>query len=131
MFNRDYDYFEAVDADVLEHISENYSTEELKQYFRDNELDNLRAKIYDDCFIDDSVTGNASGSYWCNSWKAEQCLAGNLSLLCDAIEEFGGEASDYRRAIESPETADCFIRLHILSESVSRVFDYVMDEIAQ
>ena len=46
MFNRDYDYFEAVDADVLEHINENYSTEELKQYFRDNELNDGAEMVY-------------------------------------------------------------------------------------
>ena len=54
---------------------------------------------------------------------------GNEDLLIEAIEEFVDNPDDYRRAIESPETADCFIRLYVLSESVSRVFDYVMDEI--
>lgn len=72
-----YNYKKNIKADILDYIKENDC--------KDMSYDEL----YDLLFIDDSVTGNASGSYTFNTWQAKDNLRGNLSLLADALTEFG------------------------------------------
>lgn len=52
-------------------------------------------EIRDIALMDDSITGNASGSYFCNAWKAEQALYESEILFDDEflnrLEEYGVE----------------------------------------
>lgn len=94
--------------------------------------------LYDDMFVSDSVTGNASGSYTFNRWEAEECLCHNLDLLASALEEFyAGELPPYR--LFDPEWCDVTIRCYLLgpcldavlrkyecADDVSDMFDFVM-----
>ena len=105
-----YDYHQAVKADVLTYINENYTTEELNELL--NDKDEFYEKLHDDLWVCDSVTGNASGSYTFNTWKAEENLCHNLNLLKDALEEF---CDDYANAFEKgAEYCDVTIRCYIL-----------------
>ena len=52
-----YNYKENVKNDIIGHIKENY-----KGLYEVNE-----DGLYDNLWIDDAVTGNASGSYYCNA----------------------------------------------------------------
>ena len=72
-----YNYYEAVKSDALEYIKEN------------DLQDKTQEELYDELFLADSVTGNASGSYYCNKYKAEEALAHNTDLLIEALNEFG------------------------------------------
>ena len=54
----DYNYFEEIKEDVKEYLK---GTSE-----RDFQT------LYDEMFINDSITGNASGSYTFNTWQAEE-----------------------------------------------------------
>ena len=67
-----YNYFEAVKADVREWINSNVDMEDWK----DNR-EGLEEYLNDSLWIEDSVTGNASGSYTFNTWKAEENLSHN------------------------------------------------------
>lgn len=58
------EYKEEVKADAIEAIKENL-----------NYVDSWE-EMYDDLLMDDSVTGNGSGSYYFNSYKAEQAVSG-------------------------------------------------------
>lgn len=59
-----YNYLEAVKEDV-----KNYIDNEIN--FTDfDSLEELKEKLNDELWIEDSVTGNASGSYYCNAYKA-------------------------------------------------------------
>lgn len=58
-----YDYLEAVKDDVREYIKDHDLLEEGWQDSRDE----LEEKLNDDLWAEDSVTGNASGSYTFNS----------------------------------------------------------------
>lgn len=111
-----YDYRQAVMDDIRAFINEhsiqvtNINREDVESF------------LYDTLYIDDSVTGNASGSYTFNTWKAEEYLCHNLDLLADACY-MSGDPATYRDCLESAETADVIIRCHVLSECLSSVLD--------
>jgi hypothetical protein len=115
-------YFNEMYDDVLEYIEENI---ELADYTEGGELDReaLEEKLNDDCFVADSVTGNASGSYYCNAYKAQEAVSNNIDILVAALEEFGDDPDSYKQALKSPEFADVTIRCYLLSEVVARVLD--------
>ena len=97
-----YNYYEAVKNDALEYIKEN------------NLQDKSQDKLYDELFLADSVTGNASGSYYCNTYKAEEALTHNLDLLKEALNEFGGNFND---ALErGAEYCDVTTRCYVLGQ---------------
>ena len=110
-----YNYLEEMTEDV-----KNYITEEVN-FSEYSDREDLEEKLYDALWVEDSVTGNASGSYWFNSWKAEEALVHNLDLLGEALDEFGCE--DARRYLDSPETADVTIRCYLLGQAISAALD--------
>ena len=115
-----YNYYEAVKEDVLQYIRENIN-------FADySDIDELSEKLFDDCWIDDGVTGNASGSYYCNSWKAEEALAHNWDLLAEALREFGGDCTNILDA--GAEAMDVTIRCYVLSSCIDDALDEIEEE---
>ena len=71
-------------------------------------------------WCDDSITGNASGSYFFNRREAEEALFGNLDLLAEACEEFG---SDMDVLKSGAEACDVTIRCYLLSEVLAEVLE--------
>lgn len=106
-----YDYKEAVAASVYDYIMENINLDE----YAGNRVD-LEAKLRDDCWEEDSVTGAGSSSYTCNPEEAYKNLEGNFDLLDEAKTQLGGDMS-------SPETADVLIRCYVLDEAISMALD--------
>lgn len=114
-----YDYFEHVKSDVLDYLDENYSTEELRENLGDR--DAFYEKLHDDLWVEDSVTGNASGSYTFSTWQAEENLCHNWDLLQDALEEF---CDDYAHAInKGAEYCDVTIRCYLLGSVLYVLLD--------
>ena len=122
-----YDYLEAVTADVLEAIRENYTENEIRANITEDR-DEFEQTLNDDLWIDDSVTGNASGSYYCNAWKAEEAIAHNWDLLADALEEFGGDCNILR---QGPEACDVTIRCYLLGQAIAAALDRLDEEIPE
>lgn len=119
----EYNYIESVKDDVVEYIKESDGL--LEQFAGDR--DGLIEKLNDDCFIADSVTGNASGSYYCNAWKAEEAVCHNTELLAEACEEFGVEnAAKY---LSDPEGADVTIRCYVLPQVMEEAVEQVEQEL--
>ena len=110
-----YDYRERVLKDVRDYISNNYSREELKELADD--LDELEDKLDYEMWTADSVTGNGSGSYTCNSWQAEENLCHNLELLQKVGFVFG------ELDLASPESCDMAIRCYYLRECINDVLN--------
>lgn len=111
-----YDYFQAVKDDVRDYISDNINLDEWR-----GDCEGLEEQLNDDLWVDDSVTGNGSGSYYCNAWKAEEALCHNLDLLGEALSDFG---NDYGSALEKgAEWCDVTIRCYLLSSAISEVLD--------
>lgn len=99
-----YDYRAAVKSDLIDFCTFHRIPRKKSNFDR----------IYDDAFVSDAVTGNASGSYWCNRFRAERCLMGNWDLLKDALSEFCAEIGD-------PEYNDVTIRCYLLGECLSEI----------
>ena len=112
-----YNYLEAMTADVLDYIEENI---DLTSF---TDADELEAHLNNELWTVDSVTGNASGSYYCNAYKAEEAIAHNTDLLIEAIEEFGDDAESYKKAIQSPEYADVTIRCYLLGQAIAEAIE--------
>lgn len=107
-----YDYLSAVESDVREYIENNVN-------FHDySDLDEMKEDLNEKLFVEDSVTGNASGSYTFNTWKAEEYLCHNLDLLAEANEEFGG-SSDI--LYDGAEMCDVTIRCYLLGQAIENV----------
>ena len=115
-----YDYREAIKNDIMNYIDDNID-------FRDFEdLDELAEQLNDDLFINDSVTGNASGSYTFNTYEAEENISHNLDLLGEALEEFGCGA-DYL-INHGAEACDVTIRCYLLSECIADVIEEIEED---
>ena len=107
-----YDYLSAVESDVREYIENNVD-------FHDySDLDEMKEDLNEKLFVEDSVTGNASGSYTFNTWKAEEYLCHNLDLLAEANDEFGG-SSDILS--DGAEACDVTIRCYLLGQAIENV----------
>lgn len=111
-----YDYREAMTEDVKEWIKENI---DLTEWTEDRE--GLEQQLNDDLWTEDSITGNASGSYYCNSYKAEESIAHNWNLLNEALDEFG--QNDINVIKKGAEWADVTIRCYLLWSVISEVLD--------
>ena len=114
-----YNYFEAVKNAVLDYINEN----EIK--VTTSNKDELAEQLHDDLWADDSVTGNGSGSYFFNTWKAEEALCHNLDLLGEACEEFGSTADLLK---DGAEACDVTIRCYLLPQAISEALDELEED---
>lgn len=110
-----YDYKAVVMEDVETYYNENADK------YNGMDADTLREELYDDCFIADGVTGNASGSYTFNTWQAEENICHNLDLLGEALQEFGSDASYITD--KGAEACDVTIRCYLLAECVAEFVD--------
>ena len=105
--------------------------QDIKEYIRENEsefegldIDELRDKLYDDLWTVDSVTGNASGSYTFNSFRAEEYIKDNLDLLGEAYEELSTPEDLGRELIDQNyENMDVTIRCYLLYQVIDEVLE--------
>lgn len=81
MFN----YNEAVKADVMEYITENYTAEELKEKLEDKE--SFSEELNDTLWIEDCVTGNGSGSYTFSRAAAKDYVTEDPDTVLEAVRE--------------------------------------------
>ena len=123
-----YDYEEAVRSDIKDYILENYDRNDLADF---DDEDDFKDCLIDIIFAEDSITGNASGSYYCNSYKAQEALNGNMDLLRDACEEMNlsNEEVGERFLDGDFEYFDCIVRCYI-SISTNVIGD-VVDELLE
>lgn len=110
-----YNYMENMVKDVLVAIKDNY---DMNNY---DDRDELEQVLYDDLWVDDGVTGNASGSYYCNAWKAGEAVCHNWDLLQEAMEAFGCE--DINPIEKGAEWCDVTIRCYLLGQAIAEALD--------
>lgn len=115
-----YDYLEVVTNDAKQAILENLEN----WNFSDRE--ELEEIANDNLWTDDSVTGNASGSYTCNAWEAEENLCHNMDELEEACNEFGQDMGE--AVMQGAEYCDVTIRCYLLSQAISAAIDELEEE---
>lgn len=109
-YNHDYDYSTAIRDDIRQYIED--KIERADWIDQPHELeDHLNNTLW----IEDSITGNASGSYWFSRYRAECALAHNWDLLRECLAELGADMPT------DPETADVIIRCALLSGCIADV----------
>ena len=114
-----YNYLEQVTSDAKEAILEHMDEWEF------DDRDELEQIANDELWTDDGVTGNASGSYYCNAWKAEEAICHNWDLLGEAIDEFGGDTDILQ---EGAEPCDVTIRCYLLGHAISAALEELEEE---
>ena len=125
-----YNYLEAVKDDI-------------KQYVRDNDIlseydgpDEAREALNDDLWVEDSVTGNGSGSYTFNREQAKEYLFDSndgLDLLREAVSDYGIDAEtivDHFMS-EDWEWFDVTIRCYVLGQAIDEALDEIEDDLEQ
>jgi hypothetical protein len=123
-----YDYKEAVKNDVIDYINDHYTREEIKENIMYHVKDRFIEELHDDMWTADSVTGNASGSYTFNTYKAEEYLCHNMELLKEALEEFGC-GIDYLE--KGAEACDVTIRCYLLYSAISEALEEIEEEMEE
>lgn len=108
-----YDYLEEVERDAK------VALEEAADYDPDRDYDDVR----DDLFLDDSVTGNGSGSYTFSTAKAAENVAG-IMWDDEVVELFRDMGYDGIPTEKGPEAVDVIARCIALDELYSTLEDY-------
>ena len=115
-----YNYLENVTNDAKQAILENMND----WSFTDRE--ELEEIANDELWVDDSVTGNASGSYTFSTWQAEENLCHNMDELEDACNEFGQDIGEAVK--QGAEYCDVTIRCYLLGQAISAALDELEEE---
>lgn len=116
----EYDYRETVKNDVIEQVKDGYKENSLRLY-KEEGREALEQYLNDELWIDDQVTGNASGSYTFNTWEAEENLCHNMDLLAEACDEFGQDVGEAVK--RGAEYCDVTIRCYLLGSAISEAID--------
>lgn len=109
-----YDYLENVKEDVRNYIEGNIIV------VTSSNREEVEQELNDTLFVNDSVTGNASGSYTFSTWQAEENPCHNFELLTEALTEFGCDLSYLEKGAEA---CDVTIRCYLLGPAISEVLD--------
>lgn len=121
----EYNYRETVKNDVIEQVKDGYKENSLRIY-KEEGRDALEEYLNDELWVDDQVTGNASGSYTFNTWEAEENLCHNMSLLEEACDEFGQDVGEAVK--RGAEYCDVTIRCYLLGGAISEAIDELETE---
>lgn len=112
-----YDYLKNMTEDVKEYIKENYGGEEID-----------KESLYDELWVEDSVTGNGSGSYTFNREVAREFVYYNEDLLQKAFEEFCCSVEEIAKHMFDYEWQDVTIRCYLLYEAIDKALEEIESE---
>ena len=118
----DYNYMEAMTEDIREYIKNEVT---LSDY---SDRDELEEHLNETLGIEDSVTGNASGSYTFSTYQAEEYICHNLDLLTEAVKEFGCDENVLEKGAE---WCDVTIRCYLLGQAIAEVLDDLEEELTE
>lgn len=115
-----YNYMEEVTNDAKQAILENLN------YWSFTDREELEEIANDILWVDDSVTGNGSGSYTFSTWQAEENLCHNMDELENACDEFGQDIGEAVK--QGAEYCDVTIRCYLLGQAISAAIDELEEE---
>lgn len=119
-----YDYLNAVINDVKAAIGD--LGEDEKKELAGLDEDGKKEYLYDLFLDNDSVTGNASGSYTLSAWRAEENLCHNGDLIEETAKCFGYSLNDL--ADLGAEGIDVAVRCYVLPQAINRALEEEEDK---
>lgn len=125
-----YNYLEAMVEDIRNYLTEcnDWDVDDLLHFRSD-----VEEKLHDDLWVEDSVTGNTSGSYTFNRYQAEIQVCDNMDLLNEMCKEFGIEAETIGQKFldEEWEWMDVSIRCYLLGQAISQALDEIEKDLTE
>ena len=117
-----YNYLEAMVDDIKDYIDENINLDEFEG------RQELEEKLNDDLWVEDSVTGNGSGSYTFDRHKSYENVQGDpdaMDYIRDLVSEFGVDAETVAEKFldEDYEYWDVSIRCYLLGQAIGEALD--------
>ena len=131
-----YNYYEAVKEDIVNAVTNDcggyYMGLIREQLEMGGDTYDVVEALHDVMWIDDSITGNGSGSYWFNSWKAEEAIAHNWDLISEMASEYMMDFSvDNFSAEEIDVSIRCYLLNSVLCDLVDELIEVVEAEIEE
>lgn len=133
--NTAYDYYFEVKNDIREALNNGDYDYITSQYIDDEtgdfngDIEGLQEELYDAMWVDDSITGNASGSYTFSTYEAENNICHNFDLIEEAAASFGIEPTVTGGYEHGAEFWDVTLRCYVLSECLNDVLTTEIDNI--
>jgi hypothetical protein len=120
-----YNYLKAMKSDIKDYIKNEVNI----SYYSDREK--LENDLNDILWNEDSVTGNASGSYTFNCAESFGYVDDNMDLLSEACEELciTNETVGEKFLNEDWEYFDVTIRCYLLSQAISEALDEIENDL--
>ena len=112
-------YLDQMKEDILNYIKEEKIT--VTSENREEVAEELNDKLW----VEDSVTGNASGSYTFDNDTAKEYVVENMDILKEVVTEFCIDARIVAEKFikEEWEYFDVSIRCYLLGNAISEVLD--------
>lgn len=124
-------YLNETIANVKEYIEYNMDLEHdiITGQFEDR--DEIEEYLNETLWTDDSITGNASGSYTFNREEAKNYVLADIDTVREALQEFGTDAGTIAEKFldEDWEYFDVTARCYILGQAVAEVLDELEEDI--
>ena len=123
-----YAYQYRIKVDVEDYLFENMEREEIYKRYKEDP-DELMEWLDEQCWVADSVTGNASGSYTFNREEAKEYVLDNIELCVEALTEFC-QLDELGKKISGGdwEWLDVTIRCYLLSSIIGEVLESLEDD---
>ena len=121
-----YNYLEAVTADVIDFIRDEVNASDYEN------REALSEFLNDELWICDSVTGNASGSYTFNAYKAKEYVFADPDTVSEALREFCVDAETIAEKFLSQdwEYFDVTARCYVLGQAIEAALDSLESELS-
>lgn len=109
-----YDYEAATLQDIYDFVKDEINIDEWM-----GNRSGLEEYLNEDAQLNYSVTGSDNGSYYCNTYKAEEALCHNWDLVTEMAEEYGLEHVMEKGA----EYCDMLVRDYVYRGEISNALD--------
>ena len=118
-----YNYLESLKADIKNYIDNEFTINP------EADIEGIAEELYEILWTEDSVTGNASGSYTFNRYQAEQNLSGNLHYISEMIQEgwISKEELCEKMEEEDYEYFDVSIRCFLLNQAIYETLEEMQE----
>jgi hypothetical protein len=120
-------YLEEVKQDVKTYCEDNEQFFDFSDYA---DADDFEQDLNEKLWVEDSVTGNASGSYHFNREESKEMVLENIAEVTQALEEFGQlEELGKKMAEDEWEFLDVSARCYFLGQAIAEYIEENKEEI--